>query len=136
MVNQFIAFIPTLVAIIILIIVGKILGTFLGKLGARALDRIGLDDLVDRTVIGGMIRRGRMSTVAFFDAIIRWLVYIIFASIILNLLNIQAVNKVYQPDNILHPASYLCPYSTNYRVLDCGFHWRSGQKSTNFCRDR
>jgi Conserved TM helix len=93
MVNQFVAFIPILVAIIILIIVGKIFGTFLGKLGARALDRIGLDDLVDRTVIGGMIRRGRMSTVAFFDVVIRWLVYIIFASIILNLLNIQAVNN-------------------------------------------
>jgi hypothetical protein len=93
MTNQFIAFIPTLIAIIILIIVGKILGTFLGKLGARILDRIGLDDLIDRTAIGGMIRRANMSTVAFFDAVIRWLVYIIFALIILNLLNIQAVNN-------------------------------------------
>lgn len=65
MVDQFIAFIPTLVAIIILIIVGKIVGTFLGKLGARLLDRIGLDDLVDKTIIGGMIRRGQMSTVGF-----------------------------------------------------------------------
>lgn len=93
MLDQFIAFIPTLVAIILLIIVGKILGTFLGKVGARILDRIGLDDLVDKTVIGGMIRRGNMSTVGFFDAAIRWLVYIIFALIILNILNIQAVNN-------------------------------------------
>jgi hypothetical protein len=93
MLDQFIAFIPTLVAIILLIIVGKILGTFLGKVGARILDSIGLDDLVDKTVIGGMIRRGNMSTVGFFDAAIRWLVYIIFALIILNILNIQAVNS-------------------------------------------
>lgn len=93
MLDQFIAFIPTLVAIILLIIVGKILGTFLGKVGARILDSIGLDDLVDKTVIGGMIRRGNMSTVGFFDAAIRWLVYIIFALIILNILNIQAVNN-------------------------------------------
>jgi hypothetical protein len=93
MADQFIAFIPTLVAIIILIILGKLLGTFLGKLGARALDKIGLDDLVDRTSMGGMIRRGHMSTVSFFDAAIRWLVYIIFALIILNLLNIAAVNN-------------------------------------------
>lgn len=93
MANQFISFIPTLIAIIILIIVGKYLGTLLGKIGARALDKVGLDDLVDRTAIGGMIRRGRMSTVGFFDAAIRWLVYIIFALIILNLLNIQAVNN-------------------------------------------
>jgi hypothetical protein len=93
MIDQFIAFIPTLVAIILLIIIGKILGTFLGKVGARILDRIGLDDLVDRTVIGGMIRRGQMSTVGFFDAAIRWLVYIIFALIIFDLLNIEAVNS-------------------------------------------
>ena len=93
MTNQFISFIPTLIAIIILIIVGKYLGVFLGKLGARALDKIGLDDLIDRTAIGGMIRRGKMSTVGFFDAAVRWLVYIIFALIILNLLNIQAVNN-------------------------------------------
>jgi hypothetical protein len=93
MLNQFIAFIPTLVAIILLIIIGKIFGTFLGKVGAKALDKIGLDDLVDKTIIGGMIKRGKMSTVGFFDAAIRWLVYIIFALIILNILNIQAVNN-------------------------------------------
>lgn len=93
MLDQFIAFIPTLVAIILLIIIGKILGTFLGRVGARVLDKIGLDDLVDKTLIGRMIRRGQMSTVGFFDAVIRWLVYIIFALIILNILNIQAVNS-------------------------------------------
>lgn len=92
MVDQFIAFIPTLVAIIILIIIGSILGKFLGKVGAKILDRIGLDDLVDKTVIGGMLRRAQMSTVAFFEALIRWFIYIIFAVIILDLLNIQVVN--------------------------------------------
>ncbi len=33
-----------------------------------------------------------MSTVGFFDAVIRWIIYIIFALIILDLLNIEAVN--------------------------------------------
>lgn len=93
MLDQFIAFIPTLVAIILLIIIGKILGTFLGKIGARILDKIGLDELIDKTVIGGMIRRSQASTVAFFDAVIRWFVYIIFAIIILDLLNIEVVNN-------------------------------------------
>jgi hypothetical protein len=92
MYDQFIAFIPTLVAIIILIIIGLILGKGLGKLGSKILDKIGLDDLVDKTVIGGMIRRGQVSTVGFFDAIIRWFIYIIFAIIILDFLNIQVVN--------------------------------------------
>ncbi|AKB79068.1 hypothetical protein MSHOH_2585 [Methanosarcina horonobensis HB-1 = JCM 15518] len=93
MFDQFIAFIPTLVAIILLIIIGTILGKALGKIGAKVLDKIGLDDLVDRTVIGGMIRRGQMSTVGFFDAVIRWFIYIIFAIIILDLLNIEVVNS-------------------------------------------
>ncbi len=93
MVDQLIAFIPTLVAIILLIIVGKIVGGFLGKVGAKLLDKIGLDDLIEKTAIGGMIKRGQMSTVGFFDAVIRWFVYIIFGMIILDLLNIEAVNN-------------------------------------------
>lgn len=93
MVDQFISFIPTLVAVIVLIIIGKILGTYLGKIGARILDKIGLDDLIDRTAVGGMIRRSQMSTVAFFEAVIRWLIYIIFALIILDLLDIEVVNN-------------------------------------------
>lgn len=93
MINQFIAFIPTLVAIILLIIIGTILGKFLGKVGAKILDRIGLDDLIDKTVIGGMLRRAQMSTTAFFEALIRWFIYIIFAVIILDLLDIQVVNE-------------------------------------------
>lgn len=93
MLDQFIAFIPTLVAVILLIIIGTILGKFIGKIGARVLDKIGLDDLIDRTVIGGMLRRAQMSTVGFFDAVIRWFIYIIFALIILDLLNIEVVNN-------------------------------------------
>lgn len=93
MLDQFIAFVPTLVAVILLIIIGLILGKFIGKIGAKVLDKIGLDDLVDKTIIGGMIRRGEMSTVGFFDAVIRWFVYIIFAVIILDLLDIGVVNN-------------------------------------------
>jgi hypothetical protein len=93
MYDQFIAFIPTLVAIILLIIIGTILGKALGKIGAKILDKIGLDDLIDKTVIGGMLRKAQTSTVGFFDAVIRWFVYIIFAIIILDLLNIEVVNE-------------------------------------------
>jgi hypothetical protein len=92
MINQFIAFIPTLIAVILLIIIGLILGKFVGKIGAKILDKIGLDDLIDRTVIGGMLRRSQTSTVGFFDAVIRWFIYIIFALIILDILNIGVVN--------------------------------------------
>ncbi|MDD3247204.1 MAG: hypothetical protein PHF18_10215 [Methanosarcina sp.] len=91
MTDEVISFVPTLVAIILLIIVGKILGSVVGKIGAKILDKIGLDDLIDKTVIGGMIKKANMSTVGFFDSIIRWFIYIIFAVIIIDLLQIQAV---------------------------------------------
>ncbi|HOW13855.1 hypothetical protein [Methanosarcina sp.] len=93
MLDQFIAFVPTLVAIILLLIIGTVVGKALGKIGAKILDKIGLDELIDKTVIGGMLRRGQMSTVGFFDAVIRWFIYIIFAIIILDLLNIEVVNN-------------------------------------------
>lgn len=54
LVDQFIAFIPTLVAVIALIIIGGILGKLIGKIGAKILEKIGLNDLIDRTAIAGM----------------------------------------------------------------------------------
>lgn len=92
MLDQFIAFIPTLVAIILLIIIGTVLGKALGRIGATVLDKIGLDDLVDRTIVGGMLRRAD-EYCWLFDAVIRWFVYIVFAIIILDLLNIEVVNN-------------------------------------------
>jgi hypothetical protein len=89
--DKFIAFIPTLVAIIVLIIVAWILGKILGKIGAKILDKIGLDELIEKTVIGGMIKKVEMSIVAFFETIIKLFVYIIFAAIIVDVLNIQII---------------------------------------------
>ncbi|KGK99668.1 hypothetical protein LI82_00115 [Methanococcoides methylutens] len=91
MVDQFIAFIPTLIAVIILLILGKFVGKALGKIGAKILDKVGLDDLIDKTALGGMIQKTGTTTVETFDAIIRWFVYIIFAVIIIDLLKIQVV---------------------------------------------
>ncbi|WP_135611830.1 hypothetical protein [Methanococcoides sp. AM1] len=91
MVDQFIAFIPTLIAVIVLLIVGKIVGKALGKIGSKILDKVGLDDLIDKTALGGMIQKTGTTTVETFDAIIRWFIYIIFAVIIIDLLKIQIV---------------------------------------------
>ncbi|WMW23397.1 hypothetical protein RE476_06150 [Methanolobus mangrovi] len=91
MLDKMIAFLPTLVAVIILLIVGMIAGKALGKIGSKILDKIGLDDLIDKTSIGKMIERTQITTVEFFDATIRWFVYFIFAVIIIDLLNVQIV---------------------------------------------
>ena len=91
MIDKMIAFLPTLVAVIVLLIVGMIAGKALGKIGSKILDKIGLDDLIDRTSIGKMIERTSITTVEFFDATIRWFVYFVFAVIIIDLLKVQIV---------------------------------------------
>ncbi|ADI73961.1 Conserved TM helix repeat-containing protein [Methanohalobium evestigatum Z-7303] len=92
MVSQMIEFIPLLVAIIVLLIVGRFVGKGLGKLGSRILEKIGLDILLDKTAIGKMISKSNITTTGFFDTIIRWFVYLVFAVIIIDLLQIQIVS--------------------------------------------
>ena len=89
--QQFIAYIPTLVAVLVLMIVGWIVGRLLGRVGAKVLDKIGLDELIEKTAIGGMIKKAEMSTVGLFEAIIKWFIYIIFAVIIIDILQINIV---------------------------------------------
>ena len=91
LVFQFIAFVPKLVAIVILILVGWILGKFIGKIGAKILDKIGLDDLIEKTAIGGMIKKAEMSTVGLFESLIKGFIYLIFAVIIIDILQIRVV---------------------------------------------
>lgn len=93
MLDQFIAFIPKLVAIIVLLIVGLILGKIIGKIGATILDKIGLDNLIDATAIGGMIKKAEITTVGLFEAVIKWFIYLIFAVIIIDMLEIAIVAK-------------------------------------------
>ncbi|WP_292465286.1 hypothetical protein [Methanolobus sp.] len=91
LINALIAFIPLLIAVILLIIIGWIAGRALGKIGSQILDKIGLDDLINRTSLGRMIERTEFTIVQLFDAVIRWFVYLIFAVIIIDLLQIQVV---------------------------------------------
>lgn len=91
MLDKMIAFLPTLIAVIVLLIVGMIAGKALGKIGSKILDKIGLDDLIDKTSLGKIIERTNITTVEFFDATIRWFVYFVFAVIIIDLLNVQIV---------------------------------------------
>ncbi|MCX9089790.1 MAG: hypothetical protein OIN90_19765, partial [Candidatus Methanoperedens sp.] len=113
--DQFIAFIPTLVAVIVLIIVGWILGTFIGKIGAKILDKIGLDNLIDKTSLGGIIRKAGMSTVGFFESTIKLFIYIIFAAIILDILKIQIIT-----DFVTQVISYIPLIITALIVLIIG----------------
>jgi len=91
MADQAMLFLPTLVAVILLLIVGRIAGRIIGKIGARVLDKLGLDDLIDKTAIGDALKKSGTSSVGVFESIIKWFIYIIFATIIIDMLKITIV---------------------------------------------
>lgn len=91
MANRVILFFPTLVAVIVLTIIGWLLGKYIGKIVAKVLDKAGLDDMINKTAIGDMIKKAGATTVGVFEGIVRWFIYLIFAVIIIDLLNIQIV---------------------------------------------
>ena len=94
MADQTMSFLPTLVAVILLAVVGWIAGRIIGKIGANILDRIGLDDLINKTAIGDALKKSNTSIVGAFESIIKWFIYIIFATIIIDMLNIAIVANI------------------------------------------
>jgi len=72
-----IAFLPTLIAAIIILIIGWVVGRLLGKIVSQVLDKIGVDDLLRKTSIGKAIEQSGMHIVHLFDLVVRWFVYLI-----------------------------------------------------------
>lgn len=81
--------IPAIIGAIVILIVGLFAGRILEKVVSRILDKIGMDDAVDKTAIGDTIKKSGMTSVGFFDALIRWFIYLVFIMAAVNVLNIQ-----------------------------------------------
>lgn len=93
MANETLSWLPNLVAAIIILIIGWIVGRLLGKGVAALLDRLGVDDAFARTSIGKAIERqyggsGTRGIVEFFDLIVRWFIYLIAILAAANALNL------------------------------------------------
>jgi hypothetical protein len=93
MVNETIAFVPNLLAAIVILLIGWIVGRLLGKGVAVLLNRLGVDDALAKTSVGEAINRqygsaGAHGIVAFFDLIVRWFVYLIAIVAAANALNL------------------------------------------------
>jgi len=81
-------YLPKTIAAIIILIIGWFAGRIAGKIISKVLDMVGVDDAVDKTVIGDTIKKSGMTSVGFFDAVVRWFIYIIFIMAAVNVLNI------------------------------------------------
>lgn len=93
MTNETIAFLPNLLAAIVILIIGWIIGRLLGAGVAALLDRLGVDDALARTSVGKAVERqyggeGSRGIVKFFDLIVRWFVYLIAIVAAANALNL------------------------------------------------
>jgi len=93
MTNETIAWLPNLLAAIVILLIGWIVGRLLGKGVAALLDRLGIDDALARTSIGKAINQqyggaGAHGIVEFFDLLVRWFVYLIAIVAAANALNL------------------------------------------------
>lgn len=95
-VGSVIAFLPNLVAAIIILIIAWIVGRAVGKLVSSGLDKAGVDDALRKTVIGKYIESSGTSIRHVFDLIIRWFIYIIGIMAAVNVLGITMLTSFTQ----------------------------------------
>lgn len=95
-VGSIIAFLPNLVAAIIILIIAWIVGRAVGKLVSSGLDKAGVDDALRKTVIGKYIESSGTSIPHVFDLIIRWFIYIIGIMAAVNVLGITMLTSFTQ----------------------------------------
>ncbi len=95
-VGSIIAFLPSLVAAIIILIIAWIVGRVLGRLVSSVLDRVGVDDALSRTVIGKSIESSGTSIRHVFDLIVRWFIYIIGIMAAVDVLGIPMLTSFTQ----------------------------------------
>ncbi|MDT8357003.1 MAG: hypothetical protein RQ758_00705 [Methanomicrobiaceae archaeon] len=93
---QIIAFLPLLIAAIIILIIGWVAGRFLGSIVSKILDKIGVDDAIRKTSVGKAIEESGTEIVHLFDLIIRWFVYLIAILAAANVLQLALLSDLLQ----------------------------------------
>lgn len=96
MINSVIAYLPHLIAAIIILIIGWIVGRLLGKLIAGILDKIGVDDALRKTSVGKAIEQSGTHIVSLFDLIIRWFIYLIAIAAAASVLQLGFISELFE----------------------------------------
>ncbi len=90
--QMLVSWVPRLIAVIIILLVGWIIGRLLGKGISRVLDKVGLDDALRKTILGKAIEKSGMSIVGFFDLIVRLFVYLVAIFAAVDYLGIEVLS--------------------------------------------
>lgn len=86
--GMIIQFIPVLIAAIIILIIGWIVGRIGGGIMARILRRANVDETVGKTDFGEAVANSGMTVTGLFSSLVKWFIYLIFIMAAVNVLNI------------------------------------------------
>lgn len=87
------AFLPALVAALIILIIGWAVGRLLGSVVSTFLDRLGVDDALRKTGPGEAVEKSGLLIVHLFDLLVRWFIYLIAIMAAASVLQIESLSK-------------------------------------------
>ena len=91
-INELFAFIPELIAAILILIVGWIIASWLGKLVARVLRRAGFDRVLHEGQAGSWVQRATGNPSQLVGMIVKWAVILGVISLAVSVLGISALS--------------------------------------------
>ncbi len=91
-----VAYIPYLIAAIIILIIGWIVGRFLGGIISKILDKAGVDDALRKTSVGKAVESSGTNIVHLFDLIVRWFIYLIAIAAAASVLKIGFISDLFE----------------------------------------
>ena len=103
MVGGVVIFVPNIIAAIIILLIGWIIGRVLGKAVSVFLDKIGVDDALRKTEPGAAIEKSGLSIVHLFDILVRIFIYLIAIMAATNVLQIASLSKAMAIHRRVHP---------------------------------
>ena len=92
--DEFFAWLPKLVAFLVILLIGYIVAKILGGLVARVLKRAGLDRMLERGAGGSMVMRVVRSPAELLGDLTFWLVFIGAISIAVDVLGVKALEDL------------------------------------------
>ncbi len=96
MLYSVIAYLPGLIAAIVILVIGWVIGRLLGKVISGILDKIGVDDALLKTSVGQAIEQSGTHVVTLFDLIVRWFIYLIAIVAAANILQLEFLTSLLQ----------------------------------------
>lgn len=116
LVSETVAFLPLLVGALLILIIGWFLGSALGRVISKIVDRVELDKAVVKTPIGGVLGGTEQAVSGAFGTVTKWFVFAIAILAAADVLNIALLSEY-----ISTAVAYLPAFVAGLAVILIGF---------------